>query len=322
MPEEITREIVKGKLDVLFDNVQSYRSSSYFKSLLEFCANFKTLAPYNAMLVRFQMPGARFVLTASEWKRLYNRGIKPDAQPLVILVPFGPIAFVFEIKDTYPLGDKIFPYTDEDILRAVQEPFKTRGDIDQQIYNNLISNLAYHGIAYNSNMNAGVGYGGKLQLLSSPSNHVIVHINRVRTLRCIAGYLISTNSQASETQRFSTIVHELGHFFCQHLPAPTSWNKKWTTRNLQPNAEEFEAQAVSWLICERLNIFNSSERYLSGYMEANNEIPNGVSVDHIFSAFNKIWDICSRDYYPYKDGMLYKHDEHFQNTVKSILLTQ
>ena len=100
MEDDITREGIKRKVDILFESVEEYRTSANFQKLLEFCAMFKMLAPFNAMLVQFQMPQARYVLTATEWRDMYQRGIKANARPLVVLFPFGPVNFVFEISQT------------------------------------------------------------------------------------------------------------------------------------------------------------------------------------------------------------------------------
>lgn len=314
----MTRDDVQSKLDVLFDSVQTYRSSEYFKNLMEFCAKFKNLAPYNAMLVRFQMPGARYVLTAREWERRYDRGIKPDAQPLTILMPFGPVDFVFEIQHTFPLGRSSSPRSNEDILKEVEKAFQTKGKLHIQTYKNLTNSLEYHGIAFNPYMNAGVGMAGKLQSLDKPSNPIKIYIGEKYSVDCPACYLISTNSQWTDEQRFATILHELGHFFCHHLPAPAHWDKRWPQRCLGENAEEFEAESVAWLICERLNIQNSSQRYLSGYLDEYEMIPDGVSIEYIFKAFNKIWEMCSSSNYSYKDGLLFKNDKLFQKAVKDL----
>lgn len=68
--------------------------------LLEFVKKFPHIAPYNAMLVHVQKPGSQYVCSASEWRNGYHRDIKPGARPLVILRPFGPVSFVFELLDT------------------------------------------------------------------------------------------------------------------------------------------------------------------------------------------------------------------------------
>ena len=46
------------------------------------------------------------------------------------------------------------------------------------------------------------------------------------------------------------------------------------------------------------------------------KIPKGVSIDHIFNAFNKIWDMCSMTNFPYSSGMLYSNNKIFEEQVK------
>ncbi len=88
------------ELDKLFCQVGTYRKSDQYKELLEFIKRFPNIAPYNAMLINIQKPGSKYVASASDWKKRFNRTIKIGARPLVILRPFGPVAFVFELSDT------------------------------------------------------------------------------------------------------------------------------------------------------------------------------------------------------------------------------
>lgn len=82
------------ELDKLFQEVGTYRKSSDFKDLINFVKKFPYMAPYNAMLVHVQKPGSQFVASAHDWLRIYGRKPKVGARPLVILRPFGPVAFV------------------------------------------------------------------------------------------------------------------------------------------------------------------------------------------------------------------------------------
>ena len=61
-----TQMLRKG-IDELFATVRDYASSDKFKELLRFTAHFKKYAPYNAMLIHIQNPGARYVLPARSW---------------------------------------------------------------------------------------------------------------------------------------------------------------------------------------------------------------------------------------------------------------
>ena len=70
------------ELDKLFSEVSTYKKSEDYKELLEFIKKFRHIAPYNAMLIHIQKPGSEFVASASDWKKRFNRTIKPGARPL------------------------------------------------------------------------------------------------------------------------------------------------------------------------------------------------------------------------------------------------
>ena len=76
------------RVDDLFKAAKRYSKSTEYYNLINFCKRMRHLGPYNAMLANIQMPGARFLLTADEWRR-YNRIVKDTAHPIVILMPFS-----------------------------------------------------------------------------------------------------------------------------------------------------------------------------------------------------------------------------------------
>lgn len=264
------------------------------------------------MLVRFQRPGAEYVLTEREWRR-YRRAVNHDATPLIVLFPFGPVNFVFDIADTHPLNPQDSIPINQ-ILEDLAKPYKTTGILNPDYLKKLIYNLSYHSIAFNPNMQAGSVLGAKISLLKEPYDSLYIGIRRdMPPINWKADYIIGTNSKGDMRQTFAAIVHELGHFFCYHLPAPKDW-KPWIVRNLSHEAKEFEAETVSWIICDKVNLDNNPEKYLSYFVDG--KIPDGVSIDAIFTACNKVWDLCSRSYFPYNEGFLYKHNKEFHELVK------
>ncbi len=312
-----------SNLDLLYQNVKNYRTSAHYKEVMDFCARFRELAPFNAMLVQMQKPGARYVLRESEWKSRYNRCLKPNAQPLIILVPFGPVDYVFEIGDTIPIKENyqhsLFPMNDDDILRELSAPYKTKQNVSENTINDLLKTCSIHSIAFDLKMNAGVGYAAKIEILHNSHYDIRINLKEDKYCDVLANYLISVNKNAESGEQFASIVHELGHLFCKHIISPKNWSG-WNVNNLSHSVEEFEAESVSWLICERLNIGNPSEAYLSEYLASNEEIPEGVSIDRIFSAFNEIWKMVRPDAHPkYKDGLLFKHNEAFRQKIKELL---
>lgn len=309
---------LESNLDSLWRNVQAYRSSENFMAVMKACSRFRHLAPYNAMLVEMQRPGARYVLSEKEWHKKYDRGIKPNARPLIVLVPFGPVDFLFEINDTYPLKTGLIRKTDYEILEEIAAPYKTRTEVSDNILNATIDRLPIHGIAIDTSFVAGSDYAARIELLNIHSHTINVHIGKDQNLKWQANYLLSVNKNAQKGVCFASICHELGHLFCQHLIAPHDW-EKWPVRNISHASKEFEAESVSWLVCERLGIGNPSEKYLSGYLMENNEIPTEVSIERILYAVKEVWNLCSLGIHAsYRDGLLYKHCDNFKEAVKRL----
>jgi hypothetical protein len=63
-------------------------------------------------------------------------------------------------------------------------------------------------------------------------------------------------------------VHELAHLYCGHLGTP---NEKWWPhrRGLTHEVQEFEAESICYLVCQRLGIENPSAQYLATYFAKN-----------------------------------------------------
>lgn len=72
---------------------------------MRFIARFRFYAPFNAMLIHVQMPGAAFVALPHRWEGVYGRRLKPEARALVILQPIGPVLFIFDVSDAKQTSD-------------------------------------------------------------------------------------------------------------------------------------------------------------------------------------------------------------------------
>ena len=263
------------EIDKLYQDIVSYRDSEKFMELLQFVKKFSHIAPYNAMLIHTQKPGSSYVATAREWMDRWGRTIKPGARPLIILQPFGPVAFVYEYNDTdgKPLPDSVIA------------PFRSKSIISKSMLDRLIDNIKADGVEIDFN-NYGTDYAGMIQCndrakilkKSLPSGSCSIR----------SYYTIVVNDNLSDTSKYTTILHELAHLYCGHLyhdHKVIKWlPERW---GLSPGQMEFEAETVCWLVCERLGIDNPSAEYLSGYLQENGEIPL-VSVDAIMKATGTI----------------------------------
>ncbi len=239
------------------------------------------------MLIHIQKPGSEFVASASDWKKRFNRTIKPGARPLVILQPFGPVAFVFELNDT--IGQDPFP-------KELLKPFEAEGKIEETDFKWLIENIKSDGIYYNE-VEYGIALAGFIRIAQNGMEQLVVRNGKEIRVKVLYDMVINRNDK-TET-KFATILHELAHLYCGHLG--TFYPKWWSDRRgLSKNQREFEAESVCWLVCERLGLENPSAKYLSGYLDNNENIPS-PSIDNVLKSVSMIEKMLKETKAPRKE---------------------
>lgn len=97
----------RASIDYLLRQALDYGSGADYAEMLRGIAGFHQYSPYNAMLAQLQVPGARYVLSPQVWESTYRRGIRPGSQPIVVLRPFGPVMFVFDVSQTQERPDSV-----------------------------------------------------------------------------------------------------------------------------------------------------------------------------------------------------------------------
>lgn len=293
-------------LDQLFKDVKRYRKGVEFAKKLEFYSKFPYLGVYNAELVSQQRPGARLVLTAKKWGELYHREIKTNARPLIILVPFYPVDFLFDITDTKYI-DCTRKVEDNWIIEDIINDFMDSCMNSTGYYmEKLRINLEKNGIYYNDRYLAGSELFAEIREDKTETLHVQVY--RDLSISNHSHFILSVNAYANEAKRMALIFHELGHLFCHHFNC--AW---WQGRQCTTNQKEFEAETVSYLVCQRLGIRTHSVEYLANYLDKEGLIPE-ISAELVFQAVDIIQNMASK-YMSVIDCQLYKHDEEFKKRV-------
>jgi hypothetical protein len=255
-------------LDELFEASAAYRSSENFLKLMQFIRRFPSLSPFNAFLIHMQNPGVVLVMTARKWKKL-GRKVKPNARPMVILIPFGPVDFVYDISDT----------EGEEVPRLVLNPFHTDGRLQISIYDRTVWNCATDRIKYEE-LTMGVGSAGYATQREKDFFKVVV------------------NKTYNLESKYSTLVHELAHVYGGHLGTfQKSWWKPRT--GLITDVEEIEAESISYLVCGRNGLITSSDAYLSDYIKTKQEIPL-ISMDVILTVSGYIESLGKPGFKPKK----------------------
>jgi hypothetical protein len=250
-------ETVHNPVDEVFAASARFRDSRNVVDLLSFIARFAGYSAFNGLLIYAQNPSATYVATARSWKQKFGRQPKFDARPILILAPMAPILFVFDIRDT----------EGPPVPSSRLQTRRTRSQQFGKIYTNTRHNCAVHGIAVfeKSLVHGTVDTTSRI----TPA---LRKQYRDLTMQKDTSYLILIDEDQSPENKYSTLIHELGHIFCGHLGIDRhAW---WPERPvLNINVEEIEADAAAYLTCNRLGLQTSSSKHLANYIEQNHELP-------------------------------------------------
>ncbi len=275
-------DATKRALDELFTLTHQYKSSQAYYDLLHFIARFPAYAPFNAMLVHVQMPGARYVLTPLKWLNNYGRVIKPGARPLVILKTMGPVMFVFDVSET---DGNYLP-------QEIECPFETRnGKIGDKLPRTICNSKRDGVFVYTAIL--GSQRGGSIQTVIASKKTVVFDGGE-----CPLRYQIELAQNVSDESRYTSLVHELAHLYCGHLGTP---NSKWwpDRRGLPYDTREFEAESVAYMVSKRFGLDCPSEQYLAGYVKSGGDVP-AISLECVMKAAGLIESMGKQDLKPRK----------------------
>lgn len=274
------KELSKDKekvnaLDELFSQSAKYKSSAAFMELLDFINRFPNLSPFNAFLINMQDSAASIVLTPYKWID-YGRRVRPLSRPFIIMVPFGPVAFVYNITDT----DQIIEGEDK-IPESMLNPFKTTGYLNPQVYHYTYQNSFREGIVFKEEtmQRGGAGYA---------------------MVQKDGKFIVKINDSYGINEKYSTLVHELAHIYCGHLGASIdSW---WKARgSLSKDIMEIEAESVSYLVCRRLGLKSTAMKYLSNYIINEKQLP-AISIETILTVSLHIEKMWQKGFKPKKNN--------------------
>jgi len=253
---------ITSTIDTLFRQSSAYRKSSAFQEMVSFMANFRDYAPYNNMLVRLQNPSCSFYASENDWKRRFDRHVKEDAHPMLILAPMHPVMLVYELDQT---EGPALPKELEQFAHFEGE-WNTRW-IQQTVRNAAIHDRVRVDFKHLSATNAGFA--------------TLARGTEKWKMR------IAVHDGLDEPSRYGVMVHELAHIYLGHLGSDKDhW---WPSRSeLDAKAVEIEAEAVAFIVTTRLGLKGESAAYLSCHLTMDGLLPPSVSVDLVAKAASRI----------------------------------
>jgi hypothetical protein len=293
-PQQQVRQLIKQALE--------NPTADEFIQLLDFSHRFRRMAVWNARMAQIQRPGAAAIASEFEWQSV-GRYVVPDAVPIIILWPFSPVKFVYELSDTGPPIDR----------DKIGDLFAVKGSFEGKMLSKLIAMLAEQKtfrikveVTREGFHRAGSAAGqGTLPSMAPPSLSTdgtspigdFASANARSAAQTQAGripvYRIRLNDRMTEAERFVTLAHELAHIFCGHLgpcqskSGGTDEESGWPDRRRLATAErEVEAEAVAFLIASRAGLVSASAAYIAPH--AKKADMSQVDVDLITRAAARI----------------------------------
>ena len=248
--ENINQKNDISLLSHLLDESKLYRQGGDFKELLDFVKRMPNFAPFNAFLLNVQKPGLRFAASQRDWQVKFNRNVKEGARPLVILWPFAPVVFVYDVDDT----------EGEELPRDIADAFRARGNMSIWTIKQFIALLLKKGVDTQL-----IEYGDGLAGNIKRPEHDLVINQQSKDKKEKPDYLIRLNKNHDANVQFATLTHELAHLFLGHL-GMDKFLKIPDRARLTHEEKEIEAESVCYIVCHRNNVTPNSEQYLSGFV--------------------------------------------------------
>lgn len=255
-------------VDELFQASLQSEGPRAFDRYLDAVCRLRHLSAFNAMLVHAQRPGVTWVANKRQWERS-GRSVLPGAIPILILQPFGPVSFLYEATDTD--GPPLDFERNSTLLAD--------GDASETEWRELDERAAEQSVRV-----VLTPFGTRLAGTARGMKH-LPRRDRDRSFN----WLVRLNSRFDLPTRIATLAHELGHIYCGHCGADSK--SRWPDRSDLPYpVRELEAEAVAWLVSQRMGIRTRSREYLSrlSTREAIESIGKGLGMYAIIRAVEYI----------------------------------
>lgn len=292
----------KSKKQIFIEQVQGFfnkllalKSSEEMEVYLQFCARMPNHSAFNNTLVFIQKPSCFYYATKSQWKNRFQREPKPSARPLLILFPFAPVEFVYDMEDTEgkPVAERDFTHWHEE----------ENGGIAQESMEDLIRLCEELDIRFSVASTDYVRESG-LMIFGFASKSE----SNERAIKLHPRY----KDPAFLQEAFGVLVHEVAHHLLGHLGEirKTVRFQKKTTEGIIEGFEhlviakdvrgiidrpsrEVEAELTAYFVFSKYGIAKKSAPYLAGWITK--QSTKYVRIAEVGKAADNIYKMSQRE---------------------------
>lgn len=285
MEKQTKQQKIYESINDFFIRAIELKDSGKIEAYFKFLKKVPDHAPFNNSLVFVQNPDCGYYATAKQWQDRFKRTIKKDARPMVILFPFGPVEFVYDIESTEE--EKI---TDEEVLFWWRE---NGGILNDKIIENTRLNLDSLDVKYK--------HLESRKYFEEASHRTGGYAQRNHANNELSIVLHPRYSKES-LESYGVLCHEIAHILLGHIGPVEILSKKENERrrvvakdreSVPKNIQELEAELVAWIVFESLGIEKNSESYMASWMNDQDDI-RGLSMSDVLRVAGKIQEMGKR----------------------------
>ena len=276
---------VKGSVSRMVDLALERGYAADVGDLLDQAASLRQHRLFNALLACLQRPHADYLLQSHEWEDQWRRRVRPNEHPIVLMVPFQPVGFYFDVSQTEETAQS------RQLPAIFENPYRMEFMQDAPIaVAALRSRVLGDGVRV-SQAPMGHRSAGHIARARGGTHEVPVRSHRKVVIEKRAvRFEVTLNSTSSDTERLATLAHEIGHLYCGHLGAAASdW---WPDRSdLDERQCEFEAESAARLVFRRIAPDTELPDHLTQYFDLNEQLPD-MGWPRVVSAADRMIDHC------------------------------
>lgn len=271
----------RGALLAMHHELSVAKQHGLVMDFLSRVGRFPNTAPTNAAIVLITDPEATFVAGAVTW-RAYGREPETGIPPRSVLVPLGPVDFVWDVRHTVPLPPELARPKHLDPLlihhltvsaypvsfaRCIEALFRFTGRLAEDVPDFS---------------------GGDLSILKS-SDEIKAH--RRKLVDSLWERWTADSPESGDTTRamFRDVLRTAASFLLLH-DGPTGNSPHPTSDRLfiSSDAKTFEVAAVEWIITQMLTDDSPPPHDLSDYADGSVAIPSDAHLQRITTTAGKI----------------------------------